>query len=59
MTETGGDKPALADFGDDFSSVLCVVAHPDDIEYGTAAAAAKWTATGKVGLWVGSVCPTP
>ena len=47
MTETGGDKPALAEFGDDFTSVLCVVAHPDDIEYGTAAAVAKWSAAGK------------
>ncbi|NYG06218.1 LmbE family N-acetylglucosaminyl deacetylase [Phycicoccus badiiscoriae] len=47
MTEPAGDKPALAEFGDDFSSVLCVVAHPDDIEYGTAAAVAKWTAAGK------------
>jgi LmbE family N-acetylglucosaminyl deacetylase len=47
MTDVPGDKPALAEFGDDFSSVLCVVAHPDDIEYGTAAAVAKWTAAGK------------
>lgn len=38
---------ALQDFGDEFSSVLCVVAHPDDIEYGTAAAVARWTAAGK------------
>ncbi|GAA8847613.1 PIG-L family deacetylase [Helicobacter pylori] len=30
-----------------FDSVLCVVAHPDDIEYGTAAAIARWTAAGK------------
>ncbi|WP_434966704.1 PIG-L deacetylase family protein [Janibacter indicus] len=30
-----------------FDSVLCVVAHPDDIEYGTSAAIAKWTAAGK------------
>lgn len=30
-----------------FDSVLCVVAHPDDIEYGMAAAVAKWTAAGK------------
>ena len=28
-------------------SVLCVVAHPDDIEYGLSAAVAKWTAAGK------------
>ncbi len=47
MTDPVGDKPTLAEFGDDFSSVLCVVAHPDDIEYGTAAAVAKWTAAGK------------
>ena len=30
-----------------FDSVLCVVAHPDDIEYGIAAAVAKWTTAGK------------
>jgi LmbE family N-acetylglucosaminyl deacetylase len=33
--------------GEDFQSVLCVVAHPDDIEYGTSAAVATWTAAGK------------
>jgi len=47
MTEPTAKRPAVADFGDDFGSVLCVVAHPDDIEYGTAAAVAKWTAAGK------------
>jgi len=47
MSQAPGGTPALEPFGDDFSSVLCVVAHPDDIEYGTAAAAAKWTADGK------------
>lgn len=30
-----------------FDSVLCVVAHPDDIEYGMAAAVAGWTSAGK------------
>ena len=30
-----------------FDSVLCVVAHPDDIEYGMAAAVAAWTTAGK------------
>ena len=30
----------------DFQRVLCVVAHPDDVEYGTSAAIAKWTAAG-------------
>lgn len=39
--------PPLEPLPEDFSSVLCVVAHPDDIEYGTAAAVAKWTAAGK------------
>ena len=36
---------------EDFSSVLCVVAHPDDIEYGTAAAVAKWTSAGKTVIY--------
>src|SRR5690554_249490 len=31
---------------DDLERVLCVVAHPDDIEYGTSAAVARWTARG-------------
>ncbi|MFN2560367.1 MAG: PIG-L deacetylase family protein [Jatrophihabitans sp.] len=30
-----------------WSSALAVVAHPDDLEYGTAAAIARWTAQGK------------
>ncbi|HYG93673.1 MAG TPA: PIG-L deacetylase family protein [Nocardioides sp.] len=30
----------------DFRKVLCVVAHPDDVEYGTSSAIAKWTARG-------------
>lgn len=37
----------LARFDDDaFARVLCVVAHPDDVEYGTSAAVAAWTARG-------------
>src|SRR3954465_10775685 len=31
---------------DDFARVLCVVAHPDDVEYGTSSAVAAWTARG-------------
>jgi LmbE family N-acetylglucosaminyl deacetylase len=31
---------------DSFQRVLCVVAHPDDMEYGTSAAVARWTARG-------------
>lgn len=30
-----------------FASALAFVAHPDDLEYGTAAAVARWTAQGK------------
>ena len=32
---------------EDWQRALCVVAHPDDLEYGTAAAVARWTAQGK------------
>lgn len=34
-------------FPDDWQSALILVAHPDDPEYGMAAAVAKWTAAGK------------
>jgi LmbE family N-acetylglucosaminyl deacetylase len=30
----------------DFRKVLCVVAHPDDVEYGTSSAVARWTSRG-------------
>lgn len=36
--------PALPD--DDFRRVLCVVAHPDDMEYGLSAAVAEWVSRG-------------
>ena len=29
-----------------FQRVLCVVAHPDDVEYGTSSAVAAWTSAG-------------
>ncbi|WNI20507.1 PIG-L deacetylase family protein [Streptomyces sp. ITFR-16] len=32
---------------EDWQRVLCVVAHPDDLEYGPACAVARWTAQGK------------
>ena len=32
---------------EDWSTALCVVAHPDDLEYGAAAAIARWTGQGK------------
>ena len=37
----------LAEFPDDWQTALCVAAHPDDLEYGTAAVVAGWTNAGK------------
>ena len=37
----------LETFPGDWSRALCVAAHPDDLEYGTASAVAAWTAAGK------------
>jgi len=42
----------LALFPEDWERGLAVVAHPDDMEYGAAAAVARWTAQGK---WIGYV----
>jgi LmbE family N-acetylglucosaminyl deacetylase len=39
-----GPLPFLPD--ETFRRVLCVAAHPDDIEYGSSAAVARWTAAG-------------
>ncbi|WP_148575514.1 PIG-L deacetylase family protein [Nocardioides caldifontis] len=40
-------QEAVPPFPDDaFERVLCVVAHPDDVEYGTSSAVAAWTARG-------------
>lgn len=48
MAETGNDRPAqLAPMPDDWTRALVIVAHPDDPEYGLAAAVAVWTAAGK------------
>jgi LmbE family N-acetylglucosaminyl deacetylase len=39
--------PPVQPFPDEaFTRVLCVVAHPDDVEYGTSSAVAAWTAKG-------------
>lgn len=37
----------LTPFPDDWSSALCIAAHPDDLEYGTASAVSAWTSAGK------------
>jgi LmbE family N-acetylglucosaminyl deacetylase len=39
--------PSLLPFPDDWAHALCIVAHPDDLEYGAAAAIARWTRDGK------------
>lgn len=46
---------ALDPVPEDWSRALAVVAHPDDLEYGAAAAVARWTDQGK---WVGYVLAT-
>ncbi len=38
---------SVAEFPTDWSSALILVAHPDDPEYGMAAAVARWTSEGK------------
>ncbi len=40
---------------EDWNRALAIVAHPDDLEYGAAAAVARWTDQGK---WVGYVLAT-
>ncbi len=41
------DVSPLAPMPDDWSRALAIVAHPDDLEYGAAAAIAVWTAAGR------------
>ncbi len=40
------ESPSPEPFDEHHSSVLCVAAHPDDIEYGIAAAVHRWVAEG-------------
>jgi LmbE family N-acetylglucosaminyl deacetylase len=47
MTETTDNPPPLEPLDEDWGSALCVVAHPDDLEFGAAAAVARWTGQGK------------
>jgi LmbE family N-acetylglucosaminyl deacetylase len=41
------DEAPLEAVDESWTSALAVVAHPDDLEYGTAAAVARWTGQGK------------
>ncbi len=43
---------SLETMPEDWSTALAVVAHPDDMEYGAAAAVARWTAQGKHVVYV-------
>ena len=43
---TAPDSSMLPALPDDWSRVLCVVAHPDDMEYGASAAVATWAERG-------------
>jgi LmbE family N-acetylglucosaminyl deacetylase len=47
MTQT---RPEFTHVDEDWQRALCIVAHPDDLEFGGAAAVARWTGQGK---WVG------
>ncbi|MHA4815224.1 PIG-L deacetylase family protein [Streptomyces aculeolatus] len=48
MTDSAhAEAASLASLPDDWHRALAVVAHPDDLEYGTAAAVSKWTGAGK------------
>jgi LmbE family N-acetylglucosaminyl deacetylase len=42
----------LRELPEDWERVLAVAAHPDDIEYGAAAAIARWTAQGKTAAYL-------
>src|SRR4051812_33351503 len=41
------DEATLPPLPEDWSRALCVVAHPDDLEYGAAGAVARWTDEGR------------
>jgi LmbE family N-acetylglucosaminyl deacetylase len=47
MTTTPGDTAPLQRLDEDWTTALAVVAHPDDMEFGAAAAVARWTGQGK------------
>lgn len=49
MSDQAADQtpPPLTPVSEDWERALCVVAHPDDMEFGGAAAVARWTGQGK------------
>ncbi|MGL5809151.1 MAG: PIG-L deacetylase family protein [Nocardioides sp.] len=47
MSSDPATPTPLTPLREDWSTALCVVAHPDDLEFGAAAAVARWTGQGK------------
>lgn len=47
MSDLRSADPVLPAFDESWSSALCVAAHPDDLEYGLAAAVDRWVGQGK------------
>ena len=47
MSDERPTPPSYEPLPEDWATALFVVAHPDDIEYGAAAAVARWTGQGK------------
>ena len=43
---------SLQPLDEDWRTALAVVAHPDDLEYGTASAVSKWTSEGKTVIYL-------
>src|SRR4051794_31829807 len=48
--DTAWQPPPLEPLDETWERALCVVAHPDDMEFGAAAAVARWSGQGK---WIG------
>jgi LmbE family N-acetylglucosaminyl deacetylase len=47
MSETPAARAPLEPLREDWHTALCVVAHPDDLEFGASAAVARWTGQDK------------
>jgi LmbE family N-acetylglucosaminyl deacetylase len=47
MSDAAPEQNRLEPLREDWQTALCVVAHPDDMEFGAAAAIARWTGQGK------------
>jgi LmbE family N-acetylglucosaminyl deacetylase len=52
MTEHSPQPPRLKPLPEDWSKAVAIVAHPDDLEFGAAAAIARWTGQGKEIVYV-------